>query len=279
MSTKVAGSTAYQILTGYNSNLTDLQAAILTEEYAKLGLSFRKGIREGKTCLFVRSSAQQFEEFDERRLSCWREIFDRAGIDGLMNSRSNTYRPGVDIFRPDSDWYEVVSFIDSQYDVLKNDAHSGKKSADSIELAESQKQPKAEPAIQQGQGQAIGTTLGEKASATAPTRSVGWNRNSVLGIGGWFVVLCGFAWVRAMQQGWTMGEELKVNGIIGGIAFLSARYLSPGIAPALLAAGTALNLDGLIHGKWQWETFASVWVLVVFSTVFGALSKKARSAV
>jgi len=112
-STKVVGDTAYSLLYKDTPPLTDAQADALIIEYSKLGLNYKKCVWQGRKCIIIKAQAAEYEGFKIKLSKCWKAIHEKVGHGGCIEC-SNTYN-SYSHFSPDSEWDEIVAFIESNY--------------------------------------------------------------------------------------------------------------------------------------------------------------------
>ncbi len=114
MSIEVVGDTAYELICGANSPLTDGEADGLVAEYDKVGLRYKKGVWDGQNCVMTKAPEAEFKRFKAELSGCWESIKERVGH-GLLISSNNSYQPGRTNFNPEADWEDMVAFIDANY--------------------------------------------------------------------------------------------------------------------------------------------------------------------
>lgn len=115
MAIEIQGTIAYEIKTGASKPLTDSQADILIDEYAKIGIRYKKGKWNEETCVYVRAQADDYKTFRVQHAIHWKEIHNRAGID-YLKSTGNSYEPERTSFIPDKDWMRIVEYIEKNYE-------------------------------------------------------------------------------------------------------------------------------------------------------------------
>ncbi|MBN1621590.1 MAG: hypothetical protein JW871_03265 [Endomicrobiales bacterium] len=115
MDYKVVGDTAYALVYKQDQPLTEAQAEALAEEYAKLGVRYKKCVWKGINCVITKAPAAEFEAFCEKKKQNWKSIQERVGYSGFITVKDNTYAPGRLAFTPGPDWNEIVAFIDSNF--------------------------------------------------------------------------------------------------------------------------------------------------------------------
>ena len=118
MAIEIQGTIAYEMKTGDSKPLTDVQAEILIEEYAKIGMRYKKGKWNGVICVYVRAQAGDYKTFRVQHAIHWKEIHNRAGIEYLQ-SVGNSYEPGRTSFIPDNNWSQIVDYIEKNYEEQK----------------------------------------------------------------------------------------------------------------------------------------------------------------